>query len=510
MSVNSQAVFAVHLLRISTPIPFPVLPSGLTPSESALVWGEACWFFSRGSWLMLLVCSLLTGAPTLQAQPAEGGWALVPGILERIVAPTFPDRDFPVTDYGAKGDGRTDSSTAFRRAIEACHASGGGRVVVPEGIFLTGPIHLKSRVNLHVSAGATIRFSTDPADYLPQVFTRWEGMECYNYSPLIYAFEQEDIAITGAGTLDGQATEGKWWDWKGPWGGDTTTGWREGLPDQRPARARLMQLVEAGTPVSERVFGEGDRLRPNFIQPYRCRNILIEGVKIINAPMWIIHPVLSRNVTIRGVTVVSHGPNNDGCNPESSVDVLIENCFFDTGDDCIAIKSGRDADGRRVATPSENIVIRGCTMRDGHGGVVIGSEISGDVRNVFAEDCRMDSPNLDRALRIKSNSRRGGTIEGIYMRNVVIGQVAQAVLGIDLLYERQTGPRPPVVRDIELSNVHCEQSQRALWIEGLPDLPIGRILIEDCEFERVDQPNIINHVSQLELVRTVFPKPTAP
>ncbi|MBV9772985.1 MAG: glycoside hydrolase family 28 protein, partial [Gemmatimonadetes bacterium] len=284
------------------------------------------------------------------------GWELVPRILARIRPPVFPRRDFPVTRYGAVGNGTTDNTRAFRRAIAACAAAGGGRVVVPAGRFLTGPIHLKSRVNLHLSRGATVAFSRDPKAYLPPVLTRFEGVELMGYSPFIYALDQHDVAITGEGTLDGQADETHWWPWKAA---------KAPAPNQVAARTRLIAMMEAGVPAAQRVFAEGSYLRPQFIQPYRCRNVLIEGVTIVNSPMWEIHPVLCTNVTVRGVKIDSHGPNNDGCDPESCRDVLIENCVFDTGDDCIAIKSGRNADGRRIAVPSENIVIRGCRMKDG-------------------------------------------------------------------------------------------------------------------------------------------------
>jgi polygalacturonase len=450
------------------------------------------------------VRTLTTGVGALIVAPALGcrvpvtrglgasgaGWDLVPGILARIKPPVFPDRDFDITRYGAKGDGRTDCTDAFRQAIAACSAAGGGRVVVPEGRFLTGPIHLRSRINLHVAQGGTIAFFTDPAKYLPAVFTRFEGMEMMGYSPLIYAFEQRDIAITGAGTLDGQAGEENWWAWKG--------GRNRPLPNQIAARDRLMEMVEAGVPVAQRAFADGSYLRPQFIQPYRCQNVLVEGVTIVNSPMWEIHPVLCTNVTVRKVSIVTHGPNNDGCDPESCRDVLIENCLFDTGDDCIAIKSGRNADGRRINVPSENIIVRNCRMKDGHGGVTIGSEISGGVRNVFAEGCAMDSPNLDRALRFKNNASRGGTLEHVYMRDCTIGQVADSVLSIDFYYEEgRKGAFIPIVRDVELRNVTSKKSQYVIYARSYEKAEISNIRVIDCTFDGVAKPSVTEFVKGL-------------
>lgn len=419
------------------------------------------------------------------------GWDSLPSVLGRIRPPQFPARDFKITDYGAQPGGSFDNTEAIRKAIEACHAAGGGRVVVPAGVFLTGAVHLLSNVNLHLAEGATLKFSPDPSKYLPAVFTRFEGTECMNYSPLIYAFEQENIAVTGPGTLDGSASDESWWAWnrKGPGGADA------------PARTdirRLIEYGERGTPVRERVFGAGHYLRPNFIQPYRSRNVLIEGVRIVNSPMWEIHPVLCENVTVRGVEIHSHGPNNDGCDPESSRDVLVENCVFDTGDDCIAIKSGRDNDGRRVGVAAENIVVRGCTMKDGHGGVVIGSEISGGCRNVFAEDCRMDSPNLDRALRFKSNARRGGVVENIFMRNVEVGRVAEAILTIDFMYETgPNGPYKPVVRNVELQNVRSQSSPRVMWIASWPGAVIDDVRFVDCTFRGVETAEMLQNAGSI-------------
>jgi polygalacturonase len=251
--------------------------------------------------------------------------------------------------------------------------------------------------------------------------------------------------------------------------GEHGFGWTAGAPNYNAARQRLLDMAERGVPVAQRVFGEGDFIRPNFIQPYRCKNILIDGVKIIGSPMWEIHPVLCQNVTVRGVTIDSHGPNNDGCNPESCRDVLIDRCVFDTGDDCIAIKSGRNADGRRINVPSENIIVRNCEMRDGHGGVTIGSEISGGCWNVFTHDCRMDSPKLDRALRLKNNAMRGGVLRDIYMRDVTVGQVADSVLSIDFFYEEgDKGSFTPVAHDIEMRRVTSKKSPYGLYLRGFP------------------------------------------
>ncbi len=367
-------------------------------------------------------------------------------------------------------------------------------MVVPPGVFLTGAIHLKSKVNLFLSKGAVLRFSTDPAMYLPAVFTRWEGVECMNYSALIYAYEQENIAVTGEGVLDGQASRENWWRWKG---GDPSC-------DQKAGRKRLFDLGERGTPVVERIFGQGDFLRPNFFQPYKCRNVLVQGVTFKDSPMWFLHPVLCRNVTVDGVTVVGKGPNNDGCDPESCIDVLIKDCRFDTGDDCIAIKSGRNNDGRRINVPSANLVIQGCSMKDGHGGVVIGSEISGGVRNVFAEECLMDSPNLERALRIKTNAVRGGLLENIYMRNVKVGEVSDAVVKVDFYYEEgDAGEHDPVLRNVVVQKVESRKSRFPVWIRAYRRSPAERIVIEDCRFEDVAEPNVLDNVRDMTLLDVV-------
>jgi polygalacturonase len=429
-------------------------------------------------------------------------WARLPQILDRIQPPKFPSRDFDITKFGAAGDSRFDCTAAFEKAISTCNTAGGGTVLVPRGEFLTGAIHLKSNVNLHIAEGGTIRFTRDPAS-CPVVLTRWEGVELMNFSPFIYALEEENIAITGKGTIDGNADCEHWWPWKG--GRTDPTGtipcqWKGTGPTQQDDRNHLFEMAEKGVPVAERIFGPGHYLRPNLIQAYRCKNVLVEGVTLINSPMWEVHPVLCKNVTVRGLTINSSGPNNDGCNPESSADVLIENVSFNTGDDCIAIKSGRNADGRRINVPSQNIIVRNCHMKNGHGGVSIGSEISGGVHDVFVENCKMDSPRLESALKIKNNAVRGGLIERIYARNIDVGQVWSAGLSIDFNYEEgAAGKFTPVVRDVEVKNLTTQKAKYALYLRGFSNAPITGVRLSDCDFEGVEKQNVVENVKDVSL-----------
>nr|WP_268811653.1 glycoside hydrolase family 28 protein [Kibdelosporangium aridum] len=401
-----------------------------------------------------------------------------------------------MTRFGAVGDGVTDCTTAFRRAIQACAGSGGGHVVVPAGRFATGAIRLLSNINLHITKDATIAFVTDPRAYLPVVLTRFEGTELYNYSPMIYAYGQHDIAVTGRGTVDAQSDNAHWW----PWSGKTRYGWQPGQPSQTAARDRLRAMAEQAVPVEQRVFGEGGYLRPSFIQPYRCRNVLIEGITVHNSPMWEIHPVLSENVLVRDVTVNTHGPNNDGCNPESSRYVVIRGCSFDTGDDCIAIKSGRNADGRRVNVPSELILVEDCQFRAGHGGVTVGSEMSGGVRDVFARNLHLSSPDLDIALRFKTNSMRGGFVENFYARDITVGTVAASAIEIDFNYDEGPGHGfNPLVRGIDIRDMTVETARRALSLRGYPEAPIRDVRLTRVNFKQVSQPDIVENVTGLRL-----------
>lgn len=452
----------------------------------------------------ILSCFLLfitVTACTSQPAVTSNEWDKLDKIIAEIKLPSISSTEFKLTDFGSTEELKSNIKPYLDKAIDKCSSMGGGKIIIPKGeYFSKGPIHLKSNINLHFEDGVVIKFSNNPDDYLPVVFTRWEGVECYNYSPLIYAYEQENIAITGNAVLDGQADNNNWWPWKGK----TEYGFKKGMPSQLDdyARPRLLKLDEDQVDVSKRIFGEGYYLRPNFLQLYKCKNILLSDIKLTNSPMWVIHPVLCENVTIRNVKTVSHGPNSDGCDPESSRNVLIEDCYFDNGDDCIAIKSGRNFDGRRIAVPSENIVIRNCVMKDGHGGVVIGSEVSGGCRNVFAENCKMDSPNLDRMLRIKSNTLRGGFVENIFVRNIEVGTVSNAIFLIELLYEMKTneqGKFPPIVRNIHVENVISQKSEYALQLIGIDNPPIEEIYISDCEFNNVEKGNFIQNVKSITL-----------
>jgi polygalacturonase len=435
----------------------------------------------------VVIASGQNAAAVAAATAADKAWVRVPEILARIVPPVFPARDFVVTNYAAVGDGTTDCSEAFKAAMAACHAAGGGRVVVPSGVFLTGPIHLLSQVNLHLAAGATIRFTTNPAAYLPVVFTRYESTEVMNYSPLVYAFGQTNIAVTGEGVLDGQGAA--WHQWRDRWGAD----------------AKLsVALGDRDVPVAERIFGAGHYLRPNFVQPVRCRNVLIDGVKIINSPMWTLNPLYCTNVTIRAVTVETTGPNTDGCDPDSCTDVWIKGCTFSNGDDCIAVKSGRDHDGRRVGIPCQNIVIQDCRFAAGHGGVTMGSETAGGIRNVFAERCHFDSPDLDMAMRFKSNPARGGYVEDIYLRDC---QVKKAKYGVHLTLRygaggRRDGDSPPVMRHIDIRNcTFGTLTKGPIFIEGYSAAnPITDVTIADCVFESAKKSCVINNADRIALL----------
>ncbi|WP_433170307.1 glycoside hydrolase family 28 protein [Actinoallomurus sp. CA-150999] len=435
-----------------------------------------------------------SAAATTGQPGGDDPWSVADRIVRTTPRPRIPNRRVDVTKYGAVGDGKTDCTKAFAAAIGDLAGKGGGRVVVPPGRYLTGSIHWESRIDLHVEKGATIAFSTDPAAYLPVVYTRDGGIECMNYSPFIYAYDKHDIAITGEGTLDGQADNQHWW----PWAGKTQFGWQPGMPTSSADSDLLASMADQGVPVSKRVFGSGHYLRPQFIQPYRCKNVLISGITLHNTPNWQLNPVLCTNVIVENVTAGSLGPNNDGCDPESCDHVVISGCTFETGDDCIAVKAGKNADGRRVNTPCQNIVIQNCEFLAGHGAITIGSEMTGGVRNLYARDSRVDSLNLNQGLRLKTNSARGGFIEQVHLKNVKIEKLADSAILVDFFYGEGPGHGfNPSVRDIHVENLFVGTAAYPLYAVGYTDDLIKNITVENTIVEHASRASVARYVDGL-------------
>jgi len=420
----------------------------------------------------------LTGAmsaPAFAACPAQDPDKTADRIVRSIQRPRIPRRDFLITDYG-------DSINA---AISAAAGKGGGRVVVPAGTWTTGPIRLRSRIDLHLCDGATLLFDTDPNAYLPTVYSRWQGIELMNYSPLIYAYGEHDISVTGKGVLDGQASAANWWAWK-----------KLGDADF----AAFEATVNAGLPVEQR-DGTNYHFRPAFVEPYDCERVLIEGVTFQNSPFWHLHPTLCHDVTVSGVTVASTGPNTDGCDPESCDGVLIDRMSFNVGDDCVAVKSGRNADGRRVNIPCQNVVIQNSTFANGHGGITVGSEMTGGVREVYARDLTMTSTGLLAGHRLKTNSVRGGFIQGSHVWRVTVSAIGGPLLLIDYNYgEGDTGTHPPTVTDIDLSHWTVAAATQGWNIAGYPADPVGTVRLRDITIAGpLTTANVATNISDLQL-----------
>jgi len=403
-----------------------------------------------------------------------------------IVSIEVPDfsacERLPITDYGALQGNQASTSKAIATAIEKASKQGGGVVVIPTGNWLTGKIHLRSNVNLHLDKGAVLLFSEDPADYLPAVHSSWEGMECYNYSPLIYAYECRNIAITGQGEIRAKMDIWKTW-------------FSRPKPHMESIK-HLYNLASSYKPLEERqMVNDTAHLRPQFIQFNRSENILLEGISIINSPFWTIHPYLSKNVLIRNLNVYAHGHNNDGVDPEMSQNVLIENCVFDQGDDAIAIKSGRNPEGWRLKTPSKNIIIRNCTVKNGHQLVAIGSELSGGIENVFIDSCTVvDGAKLDHLLFIKTNERMGGYVRNIYASNLHAGKIDLGILGIetDVLYQwRNLVPtverRLTPIKNVYLNGITAKDVQFISRILGQKELPIENIRLKNIQVKAVEE-----------------------
>ena len=415
-----------------------------------------------------------------------------PFTMPAIQIPVFPKRDFAIPDFGAVEG--TNISGAIRKAIVDCHDAGGGRVVIPRGKWFTSKIHFQNNVNLHLAEGAVLLFSDNPADYLPAVQSSYEGNECFNYSPLIYALGCTNVAITGTGTLEAKL--------------DVWKIWFPRSPSELEAMKQLYTMAATYVPVEKRQMAAGENhLRPQFIQFNRCRNGLIEDVKIRNSPFWTIHLLLSSDVVVRRVDISAHGHNNDGIDPEMTRNLLVEDCRFDQGDDAIAIKAGMDRDGRRLNTPSENIIIQNCTMLRGHELVAIGSELSGGIRNVYVHNCKFLNEDEDKPqniLLIKTNHRRGGFVENIHLENITARSTKYSVAAIDtdVLYQWRTlvptyEEKFTPIRGIYVKNVKVEETDIPFRILGNARLPIKDVFLENITVNKAHGQNRYENVENI-------------
>ena len=433
--------------------------------------------------LLISVAALfLTGC--IQQPKAEKQLTPQEQIIENIVRTSFPDKVWKV-----QLDESANMQQALQQAIDSCSYYGGGVVDVAPGMYaLNGPLKLKSNVNLHLQEGAYLQFSGRSKDFLPVVLTRWEGTELYGHSPMIYAYHATNIAITGKGTIDAQA-------------GLEFATWG---PKEANDRDRLREMGDKLTPVQERIFGEGTILRPSFVQFYGCSRILVEDVTLKDSPFWTIHPVFCDNVIVRGVTIDSHFPNNDGCDPESTSNVLIENCTFRTGDDAVAIKAGRDTDGRATGRPSENIVVRNCSFFSECNGLCIGSEMSGGASNVYMENVEIGT--VKNAIYFKSNKDRGGYIRNVVVNNIKVERAKGAILRFETNYFGYRGGNyQTIYEDFRITNVVAKEADNyAVFMEGNDDQNINDIVIENFTVEKARQACHLLNTADVRFVNTLI------
>lgn len=420
-----------------------------------------------------------------------------PFTMEAIRVPIFPDQDFCITEYGALQSDTTVCTQAIAQAIEACNKAGGGRVVIPAGEWLTGPIHLKSNVNLHLSEGAVVRFTDNPSDYLPAVPTSWEGMECYNYSPLVYAYECENVAITGQGKLYPKM--------------ELWRKWFARPKAHMDALAALYHQMSKDIPVEQRQVATGkNNFRPHLIHLNRCKHVLLDGFQIEGSPFWTIHLYLCDNGVARNLNVRAHGHNNDGIDLEMTRNILVENCTFDQGDDAVVIKSGRNHDAWRLNAPCENVVVRNCIIKQGHTLLGIGSELAGGIRNIYMSNC--DAPGtVHRLFFVKTNHRRGAFVENIYMDSIRTGGTLRvAEIDTDVLY--QWRDLVPTYKDtltrisnIYLTNIQVDSAKAIYEFRGDARLPIRNVVMKDIAVDCVaDTANSAKHVEALTVENVTF------
>ena len=402
----------------------------------------------------------IIGPAALPVAPVSTPWPQANAILAGTALPRIPPAIFRAESFKLRGDGVSDDTEALQGAIDACHAAGGGQVVVPAGVFRTGALRLRSRVELRL-AGAIIRFSGDPQRF-PPVATRYEGLECVNRSPMLYAHGETDVAVTGDGTLDAAAT----------------ARWNRGSDRERI----LEPLVSRGVPPERRIVV--DQLRTAMVELNLCARVRLQGLTLAGAPFWQVHPTLCTDVTIEEITTSDSGPNSDACDPESCDRVVIRRCTLASGDDDIALKSGRDEDGRRLSVPCRNVVIVGCQAEGRYGFLNCGSEQTGGIENVYAFANRSFGAGVGHVLWVKSNPLRGGWTRNVNLSGFS-GHIRFAVVALTMGYAGQSGSSRPVFENIHLDRLTVDGAQAVLDVEGLPASRIRDLAISDSTFTDV-------------------------
>lgn len=448
----------------------------------------------------------------------EDLYEALPFDMPVVQRPSFPDYQVDIRDFGAKADGETLNTEAINNAIKAVSEKGGGKVVIPEGLWLTGPVVLQNNVNLHVEKNALVLFSGD-ADLYPLVRTSFEGLDMLRCQSPISAMNAENIAITGYGVLDGSGdswrpvkrnkmTDGQWKSLLKS-GGVVDESGKVWYPNEGALKASILTGSKEKREISDSEWEGMKRwLRPVLLSIVKSKRVLLEGVTFRNSPSWCLHPLSCEDLTLNGVKVFNpwYSQNGDALDVESCKNVVVTNSLFDAGDDAICIKSGKDADGRRRGEPCENVLVKNNTVLHGHGGFVVGSEMSGGVRNVYVADCTFIGTDV--GLRFKSTRGRGGVVENIYVDNINMINIPGDALIADLYYAVKDAPGAPVpavteetpsFKNIHISNISCKGAGRAMFLNGLPEMPIENFSVRNMRITDAQKGAFINKVAGVTL-----------